>query len=70
MHFFKHPSKVCMTYFHHAKLSFKFSYMFLKASHKALIHAIIPDVYITSTSDSVDEISKLLKESGCIKENN
>ena len=43
---FEHPSKVCMTYIEHFKLSMGFSYMFAVASAKAFIHAIIPDVYI------------------------
>ena len=49
MIFFQHPKKVCMTYFQHARLSMNFSYMFLKASKEAFIHAIYPDKYITST---------------------
>ena len=65
MVFFQHPKQVCMTYFQHARLSMNFSYMFLKASKEAFIHAINPDKYITSTSDTVKEITKILEESGC-----
>ena len=65
MIFFQHPKQVCMTYFQHARLSMNFSYMFLKASKEAFIHAIYPDKYITSTSDTVKEITKILEESGC-----
>jgi hypothetical protein len=65
MIFFQHPKQVCMTYFQHARLSMNFSYMFLKASKEAFIHAIYPDKYITSTSDTVKEITKILEHSGC-----
>ena len=65
MTIFRHPKAVCMTYFQHARLSLNFSYMFLKASKEAFIHAIYPDKYITSTSDTVKEITKILEESGC-----
>ena len=65
MIFFQHPKAVCMTYFQHARISMNFSYMFLKASKEAFIHAIYPDKYITSTSDTVKEITKILEESGC-----
>lgn len=65
MIFFQHPKQVCMTYFQHARLSMNFSYMFLKASKEAFIHAIYPDKYITSTSDTIKEITKILENSGC-----
>jgi hypothetical protein len=62
---FEHPSKVCMTYIEHFKLSMGFSYMFAVASAKAFIHAIIPDVYIRSTTEVVEEADKIIKNSGC-----
>ena len=65
MIFFQHPTHLSMTNFQHARLSMNFSYMFLKASKEAFIHAIYPDKYITSTSDTVKEITKILEESGC-----
>ena len=65
MRLFRHPKEVCMTYWQHARLSFNFSYIFLKASKEAFIHAIYPDKYITSTSDTVKEITKILDKSGC-----
>lgn len=64
---FKHPNNVCMTYFEHMALSLYFSYTLMVGSCKAFIHAFIPDVYITTTSDVSSEISTLLKESGCRK---
>lgn len=60
-----HPEKVCMTYYEHFKHSMKFSYMFMLASFKACIHAIIPDVYITSTTNTIKEIAEIIENSGC-----
>lgn len=65
MRLFRHPKEVCMTYWQHARLSFNFSYMFLKASKEAFIHAIYPDKYITSTTDTVNVIKDILEKSGC-----
>ncbi len=64
---FKHPSKVCMSYFQHFKFSMEMSAHLLIGSYKAFIHSLYPDVYITSTSDCVKHISKRLDESGCKK---
>jgi|TARA_B100000575_G_C22906043_1_gene526369 hypothetical protein len=47
------------------KLSLYFSYTLFVGSMKAFVHAFIPDVYITSTSDLSTELYKVLKSSGC-----
>ncbi len=62
---FHHPRDVCMTYMTHMKLSLYFSYRLFVGSMKAFVHAFIPDVYITSTSDLSTELYKVLKSSGC-----
>ena len=62
---FSHPKNVCMSYIDHLKHSMKFSYMFFIAAYKSFVHALIPDVYITSTTDTVDEIKNILENSGC-----
>ena len=67
---FKHPESVCMTYFEHLKLSMKFSYIFAVASIQAFIHAILPDTYVTSTSDTVKNVYRIINNSGCIKNEN
>ena len=66
---FKHPSKVCMTYFEHFKLSMGFSHKFTIAAYKAFIHAVIPDLYISSTTDTVNDIQSIIEKSGCHKKN-
>mgnify|MGYP003970521409 FL=1 len=68
MKFFTHPKEVCMSYFEHMKLSLYFSWILWKASILAVIHAFLPDTFITSTSDTNKEVEKILKESGCKKD--
>ena len=67
-YFFKHPKQVCMTYFEHFKLFMNFSKLLAIGAFKAFIHAILPDVYITSTTDIVEEIKVKLSNAGCIKD--
>jgi hypothetical protein len=50
---FEHPSKVCMTYLEHMKLSLELSSIFFIGSLKAILHAFIPDVCVTSSTDTV-----------------
>lgn len=66
---FKHPSKVCMTYFEHFKLSMGFSYKFTIAAVQAFIHAVIPDLYISSTTNTIKDIQSIIEKSGCRKKN-
>ena len=56
MRIFKHPYKIGMTYTEHAKLSLHFSYLLAKGSCLAFLHAFIPDIAVTSTSDTIKEI--------------
>jgi hypothetical protein len=67
---FSHPKNVCMTYLTHLHFSSKLSVLFLIASFKAFVHAVIPDVYITSSSDTISEIKELIDNSGCNRSNN
>ena len=64
---FKHPSNVCMTYSEHFKLSMRFSYKFAVASFQAFVHAVIPDLYISSTTDTINDIQSIIEKSGCKK---
>ena len=59
--FFKHPVQVNMTYFEHFKLSLHLSNILFKGSIKAFIHAIYPDIFITSTSDTTKLLIRKLK---------
>lgn len=63
--YFIHPENVCMSYIKHLCLSMNFSKKLFISSIKAFIHAIIPSLYITSTSDLVDELKIILNTVGC-----
>ena len=63
--FFEHPTSVCMTYFNHFKFSSNISSKLFFGSVKALIHAILPKYFKSSTSELIDEIGVDLLDSGC-----
>lgn len=67
--FLSHPRKVCMTYLDHAKFSSNLGIKLFIGSIKALIHAIIPELYKTSTSDLVNELKIEIENAGCDKSN-
>jgi len=62
---FKHPKTVCMDYQTHAKFSLQMAYIFAIGSIKAVVHAILPDFYVSSTSDLVQEVQQHLQDAGC-----
>jgi hypothetical protein len=41
------------------------AYLFAVGSLKAVVHAILPDFYVTSTSDLVKEVQQHLQDAGC-----
>jgi hypothetical protein len=67
MPLFAHPDDVCMSYVLHCKVSLKFCFLLLIGSIKAFIHAFIPDLFITSTSDVNKQITFILNKHGCHK---
>lgn len=62
---FEHQKSVCLTYGEHLILSLEFSIRFYIASIKAIIHAFLPFMFITSTSDTIIIIDKKLKVNKC-----
>lgn len=62
---FNHPARVCMTYWQHFALSMRFAGMFLIGSIQAVIHAVYPDLFVTSTSDLLRDAGALVKKAGC-----
>jgi hypothetical protein len=62
MPFFKHPLEVGMTYCQHMCFSLSLAKKFAKASLLAFIHSFYPDIFITSSSDALDAITKQIKE--------
>ena len=64
---FKHLNDVCMDYGEHFTLSIGFSFKFLKGSFCALIHALFPNMYASTTTKIVNDIQYKIKNSGCNK---
>ena len=62
---FTHPNKVCMTYMRHFLFSMSLCRRFAICSIQAFIHALLPDYYITSSSDLVREIQYDMSKIGC-----
>ena len=63
--YFAHPDSVCMSYVKHMKLSLFFSYHMFKGSIIAFIHAFIPSLFITGTTDTTKLLDITLQNSGC-----
>ena len=59
-----HLDDVGMTYFEHFSLSVGFGLILLEAGAKALVHAIYPEIFVTSTSDAVSKLRLLLLAHG------
>jgi len=62
---FTHPNNVCMTYMQHFWFSMSLCLRFAIGSIQAFIHALLPDYYITSSSDLVREIQYDISKIGC-----
>ena len=62
---FKHPTNVCMTYLEHMKFAMNISLRLFVGSVQAFVHAIIPDMFVDSTSELINTIDYMLKNSGC-----
>lgn len=54
--FTEHPESLGMTYYEHMVGSLHYSYLFLVGSIKAGIHAILPFLYETSTTELVQSV--------------
>ena len=58
--FFIHPKNVGMTYSEHFIFSIKLSFIFFEGFYKAIIHGIIPDIFINSSTElSKDILNKI-----------
>tara|TARA_Y100001970_G_scaffold77303_1_gene98256 strand:- start:9168 stop:9368 length:201 start_codon:yes stop_codon:yes gene_type:complete len=62
---FRHPKDVCMTYVEHMKFAMNVSFRLFVGSAQSFIHAIIPDMFVDSTSNLINTIDYMLKNSGC-----
>ena len=57
---FQHLKDVKMSYCGHFARSCEFSVKFFVSSIKACFHSFYPDCFVTSTTDTVEELSKIL----------
>lgn len=57
---FRHLLEINMTYWNHFLFSGSLSIKLMKGSMQALLHAIYPDLFVTSTSDLVEYLSNEL----------
>jgi hypothetical protein len=53
----KHLDEMNMNYFEHMLVSLNYALILFIYSIKAFIHAFIPDVFTTSTSECINEIN-------------
>ena len=56
-----------MSYFSHLKISFYYSKCMFIGCIKAIIHGIIPSMYLTSTMATVTHLSNELEKNNCKK---
>ena len=62
---FRHPSKVCMTYKEHLVFSMWLSKEFAKASAVAALHALLPDTFVTHSTDTLKKLEGEMAKVGC-----
>ena len=67
---FQHLKDVCMSYFDHMYFSLFLCITFAIGSYKAFVHALIPSLFITSSSDLIKEVAEKMKTIGCRNEEN
>ena len=64
---FTHPKSVCLTYYQHFCFSINVTKKLFIGSIKSFIHAIYPDIFITTTSDLLIELKNEMNNIGCRK---
>jgi hypothetical protein len=56
--FLQHPQSLKETYFGHLKYSFYLSYILIKMGAISFVHGLFPFLFVTTTSDMVEKLSK------------
>ena len=59
---FKHLKDVNKTYLEHMKFSLFLSFTFFKASFTAFVHAIYPDILVTSSTETLELLNIEMKK--------
>lgn len=65
--FLKHPREHKITYIQHSMISLNFAKSFFIASIKAIVHAFIPSLFVTSSTECIKEITIFMDKSYIIK---
>jgi len=60
--FLKHPRERDVTYIQHFVISINFAKTFFMASIKSIIHAFIPILFVTSSTDCIKDITIFMDE--------
>ena len=63
--YFSHPNNVCMSYIKHWSISMYYASRMFFGSIKAVIHAFVPILYKTSTTNVAKDINNTIKNTGC-----
>ena len=67
--YYKHLTQVCMTYTEHLKFSLSLSGKFAVGSYRAFVHALVPNLYTTSSSDVISDVAYHMSTHGCASTN-
>jgi len=62
---FRHPAQVCMTYAEHFTFALWLSAKLAQASAASLVHAIVPDIFVHTSSTIIAELTEALRHAGC-----
>ena len=60
--FTEHPKQVSETYLQHMKKALTFSFKLLLMSLQALLHAILPFLFVTTVSDKIEAMNGVLQK--------
>ena len=62
--FFFHPTDVGMTYGEHCRFSLALAWQFALASIQAVVHALYPDAFVSSSTDAAASIAQQIRDCG------
>ena len=62
---FQHLQDVCLSYYEHMRFSLYLSREFFQSSLQAVVHAFVPSLYVTSSSDMVQRVTMEMAQIGC-----
>ena len=65
MSLFRHPAKVCMTYWEHFRFAMWLSGQLALASAASFVHAVIPDVCQRTSSTRIANLVRAMRLAGC-----